>query len=211
VAGEGDDAKLGQIKLAQIKRYLPWTVAMVLFMEQLDATVVHTAVPTIAASLQVSALALKDISTAYLLSLALGLPLSGWMADRFGTRPVFAFAVLLFTVASVLCGVAVNAPMLLSARVLQGAAAAMMTPLGRLMIVRTFEKHELLVAMNFVIVPALMGALLGPLVGGLIVHWTSWRAIFFINVPVGLLALWLVARHVPNYRAPTRRPLDWMG
>lgn len=194
-----------------VKRYLPWLVATVLFMEQLDSTIVNTAIPSMALSLGVTPLSLKAVVTSYILSLAVGIPVSGWMADRFGTRRVFAVAVALFTAASVLCGLAVNAPMLVAARVLQGLGAAMMTPVGRLAIIRTFPKSELLAAMNFVIIPALIGPLLGPTVGGIIVHWLSWREIFFVNVPVGLAALWLIRRHMPDYRSNTYRPLDVIG
>src|SRR4029077_6324857 len=124
---------------------------------------------------------------------------------------VFGIAVAVFTIASILCGLAVNVPMLVAARILQGLGAAMMTPVGRLAIVRTFPKSELLAAMNFVIIPALIGPLLGPTVGGIIVHWMSWREIFFVNVPVGLVALWLIHRHMPDYQSDTRRPLDVIG
>ena len=180
-------------------------------MEQLDATIVNTAIPSIAASLQVAPLSLKSVVSSYILSLAVGIPVSGWMADRFGTRRVFAVAIVVFTLASVLCGLSVNAGMLTAARLLQGFGGAMMMPVGRLTIIRTFPKAELLGAMNFVIIPALIGPLLGPTLGGLIVHMASWRAIFFVNVPVGLVALLLVYRYMPDYRADTRRPLDLVG
>ncbi len=169
-----------------VKTYLPWVVAVALFMEQLDTTIVNTAVPAMAESLQVTPLSLKAVVTSYILSLAVCIPVSGWMADRFGTRRVFSIAVAIFTIASILCGLAQNAPMLVAGRILQGVGAAMMMPVGRLAIIRTFPKAELLRAMNFVIIPALIGPLLGPTVGGLIVHWLSWRYIFFVNVPVGL-------------------------
>ncbi|MEZ5576867.1 MAG: DHA2 family efflux MFS transporter permease subunit [Candidatus Competibacteraceae bacterium] len=194
-----------------VKRYLPWVVATALFMEQLDSTIVNTAIPAMAASLQVTPLSLKAVVTSYILSLAVGIPVSGWMADRFGTRQVFGVAVAVFTASSILCGLAVNAPMLVVARVLQGIGAAMMMPVGRLTIIRTFHKSELLMAMNFVIIPALIGPLLGPTVGGLIVHWLSWREIFFVNVPVGLMALLLVHRYMPDYRGDAPRPLDLIG
>jgi EmrB/QacA subfamily drug resistance transporter len=186
-------------------------VAAALFMEQLDATIVNTAVPSIAASLQVTPLSLKSIVSSYILSLAVGIPVSGWMADRFGTKRVFAVAIVVFTLASVLCGLSVNTPMMIAARLLQGLGGAMMMPVGRLAIIRTFPKAELLGAMNFVIIPALIGPLLGPTVGGLIVHWLSWRVIFFINVPVGMIALYMVYRFMPDYRAEKRRPLDVVG
>jgi EmrB/QacA subfamily drug resistance transporter len=193
------------------KSYLPWLVATALFMEQLDATIVNTAIPSIAASLQVTPLSLKSVVTSYILSLAVGIPVSGWIADRFGTRRVFGIAIAIFTVASVLCGLSLNAPMMVAARLLQGVGGAMMMPVGRLAIIRTFPKSELLGAMNFVILPALIGPLLGPTVGGIMVHLTSWRAIFFINVPVGLLALYLVWRYMPDYHGHEKRPLDVIG
>jgi EmrB/QacA subfamily drug resistance transporter len=196
---------------ATVKRYLPWVVATALFMEQLDSTIVNTAVPTMAASLHVTPLSLKAVVTSYILSLAVCIPISGWMADRFGTRRVFSTAVMIFTLASILCGLSLNAPMLVAARILQGIGAAMMMPVGRLTIVRTFPKSELLAAMNFVIIPALIGPLLGPTVGGVIVHWLSWREIFFVNVPVGLAALFLIQRHMPDYRGDGPRPLDVIG
>jgi EmrB/QacA subfamily drug resistance transporter len=186
-------------------------VAVALFMEQLDTTIVNTAVPAMAESLQVTPLSLKAVVTSYILSLAVCIPVSGWMADRFGTRRVFGIAVGIFTFASILCGVAQNAAMLVAGRILQGIGAAMMMPVGRLAIIRTFPKSELLRAMNFVIIPALIGPLLGPTVGGLIVHWLSWHYIFFINVPVGLLALWLAHRYMPDYRGESPRPLDIVG
>jgi EmrB/QacA subfamily drug resistance transporter len=194
-----------------VKRYLPWVVATALFMEQLDSTIVNTAVPAMAASLQVTPLSLKAVVASYILSLAVCIPISGWMADRYGTRRVFSAAVALFTASSVLCGLSVNVPMLVAARVAQGIGAAMMMPVGRLTIVRSFPKHELLRAMNFVIVPALIGPLLGPTVGGLIVHWLSWREIFFVNIPVGLAAQWLIHRHMPDYQGDAPRPLDVVG
>ena len=196
---------------ATTKRYLPWVVATALFMEQLDSTIVNTAIPAMAHSLGVTPLSLKAVVTSYTLSLAVCIPLSGWLAERFGSRRVFLWALAMFTLSSVLCGLAVSAPMLVAARVPQGIAAAMMMPVGRMAIVRTFAKGELLLAMNFVIIPALLGPLLGPTVGGLIVHWASWREIFFVNLPVGLAALWFGHKHMPDYHGDAARPLDVRG
>lgn len=197
--------------LTTTKRYLPWVVATALFMEQLDSTIVNTGIPAMAASLGATPLSLKAVVTSYILSLAVCIPVSGWLAERFGSRRVFMFAVALFTVSSVLCGLAVSANMLVASRIPQGIAAAMMMPVGRMAIVRTFPKAELLQAMNFVIIPALLGPLLGPTVGGLIVHWLSWRDIFFVNLPVGLAAMWFGHRYMPDYRSDTPRPLDVRG
>ncbi|MFD2274456.1 MFS transporter [Undibacterium arcticum] len=123
-----------------IKSYLPWVVATTLFMEQLDSTIVNTAIPTMAASLHVTPLSLKAVVTSYILSLAVCIPVSGWMADRFGTRRVFAIAVAMFTLSSILCGLSINATMLVAARILQGIGAAMMIPVGRICIIRAFPK-----------------------------------------------------------------------
>jgi EmrB/QacA subfamily drug resistance transporter len=193
------------------KRYLPWVVATALFMEQLDSTIVNTGIPAMAASLGVTPLSLKAVVSSYILALAVSIPASGWLAERYGSRRIFMLAVALFTVSSVLCGLAMNSTMLVAARVPQGIAAAMMMPVGRMAIVRTFSKSELLQAMNFVIIPALLGPLLGPTVGGLIVHWASWREIFFVNVPVGLAALWFAKNHMPNFRSEAPQPLDVRG
>ena len=197
--------------ISATKIYLPWVVAVALFMEQLDTTIVNTAIPSMAASLHVTPLSLKAVATSYILSLAVGIPLSGWLADRFGTRRVFAIALTIFTLASVLCGLSVNATMLVAVRILQGIGAAMMVPVGRIAIVRTFPKSELLAAINFIAIPVLIGPLLGPTLGGVIVYWLSWREIFFINVPVGLAALYLAHRHMPDYYGEIPRPFDLTG
>lgn len=193
------------------KRFLPWIVATALFMENLDATILNTAVPTMSASLHVAPLSLKAVLTSYTLCLAVFIPISGWMADRFGTCRVFTWAVWLFTLGSLACGLAVNIPMLVAARVLQGIGGAMMTPVGRIALVRTFPKSEMISAMNFVVIPALIGPLLGPFVGGVIVHWLPWRTIFFLNLPFGALGLWLVRKHMPDFRDPDVAPLDRTG
>jgi len=196
---------------ATTKRYLPWVVAIALFMQQLDSTIVNTGIPAIADSLGTTPLALKAVVTSYILSLAVCIPLSGWLTERFGSRRVFLLALTTFLLSSIACGLAVNASMLIAARIPQGVSAAMMMPVGRMAIVRTFPKGELLRAMNFVIIPALLGPLLGPTVGGLIVHWLSWRDIFFVNVPVGLVALWFGYRYMPEYRSAQRQALDLRG
>ncbi|MGI4846789.1 MAG: DHA2 family efflux MFS transporter permease subunit, partial [Janthinobacterium lividum] len=175
------------------------------------STIINTAVPSMAASLHVTPLSLKAVITSYIIALAVCIPVSGWMADRFGTRRLFMVAVAVFTMASALCGLSTNVPMLVAARLLQGMGAAMMLPVGRLAIVRAFPKGELLKAMNFVVIPALIGPLLGPTVGGLVVHWLSWRLIFFVNLPVGIAALFLIHRYMPDYHGDERRPLDVVG
>jgi EmrB/QacA subfamily drug resistance transporter len=196
---------------ASTRRYLPWLVAVALFMENLDATIVNTAVPTMSASLGVAPLSLKAVLTSYTLSLAVFIPISGWAADRFGTCRVFRWAVTIFLVGSLLCGLAPNIHFLVGARILQGIGGAMMTPVGRLALVRTFPRSELLQAMNYVIIPAMIGPLLGPFTGGLIVHFFPWRVIFFLNIPLALVGLWMIGRYMPDYRDDTAPPLDRVG
>ena len=197
--------------LDRIKRYMPWLVAVALFMENLDATIVNTAVPVMAANLQVQPLALKAVLTSYTLSLAVFIPISGWMADRFGTKRVFMQAILLFTLGSLFCGMAPNVPVLVAARILQGIGGAMMTPVGRIAVVRTFPRSELLRTMNFVIIPALIGPMVGPFAGGVVVHWLHWRMIFFLNLPFAIAGLWMVRRYMPDYRDDQTPPLDRTG
>ena len=193
------------------KRFLPWLVAVAFFMESLDTTILNTAVPTIAAALQVAVLSMKAVLASYTLSLAVFIPISGWMADRFGTRRVFASAIGLFTLGSLLCGLTGNVHLLVLCRILQGCGGAMMVPVGRLTLVRTFAKSELLRAMSFVSIPALVAPMLGPIVGGLIVGYLHWRVIFFLNIPIGLAGLVLVYFHLPDYRQDKTHALDVVG
>jgi len=194
-----------------IKRLLPWLVAVAFFMEALDITILNTAVPTIAAAMHVAPLSLKAALTSYTLSLAIFIPVSGWVADRFGTRRVFACAIGLFTLGSLACGMASSLPLLVLSRLLQGLGGAMMMPVGRITIVRTFPKSEMIRAMSFVAIPGLLGPLLGPLCGGLIVSLANWRMIFLINLPIGLAGLYLVARYLPDYQSDRVPPLDYKG
>jgi EmrB/QacA subfamily drug resistance transporter len=196
---------------ARIRRYLPWLVAIALFMENLDATIVNTAVPTMSEHLGVQPLSLKSVLTSYTLSLAVFIPLSGWMADRFGTRRVFAWAITLFMLGSLLCGLSTNIPVLVGSRILQGMGGAMMTPVGRLTLVRAFPRSEMIQTLNYVLIPALIGPLIGPFAGGLIVHWLSWRYIFLINIPFALLGLALVRGFMPDYREAGTPALDATG
>src|ERR1700744_4583424 len=185
---------------ASSKRLLPWLVAVAFFMESLDTTILNTAVPAISAALRVTPLSLKSVLASHTLSLAGFIPISGWRADRFGTRRVFASAIGLFTLGSFFCGMSSNIHLLVACRILQGCGGAMMVPVGRLTLVRTFAKSELIRAMSFVAIPGLIGPMLGPVAGGLIVGYLHWRAIFFVNLPIGIIGLVLVYMHLPDYR-----------
>src|SRR3954465_4795443 len=193
------------------KRLLPWLVAMAFFMEALDTTILNTATPAIAQALRVAPLSMKAVLSSYTLSLAVFIPISGWMADRFGKRRVFASAIGLFTLGSFLCGISSNIHALVACRILQGCGGAMMVPVGRLTLVRTFSKSELIRTMTFVAIPGLVGPMLGPFIGGLIVGYFHWRVIFFINIPIGLFGLYLVYRNLPDYRSAQTEPLDIIG
>jgi EmrB/QacA subfamily drug resistance transporter len=192
------------------KRLLPWLIAVAFFMESLDTTILNTAVPTIAAALHVTPLSMKSVLASYTLSLAVFIPISGWMADRFGTRRVFASAIGIFTLGSFLCGISSNIHLLVACRILQGCGGSMMVPVGRLTIVRSFAKSELVRAMSFVAIPALIGPMLGPIAGGLIVGYFHWRVIFFVNIPIGLVGLFMVYLYLPDFREHTN-PLDVAG
>src|SRR6202050_5563142 len=193
------------------KRLLPWLVAVAFFMESLDTTILNTAVPAIAKALNVAPLSMKAVRAIETLSIAVFIPISGWMADRFGTRRVFASAIGLFTLGSVLCGISSGIHELVACRVLQGCGGAMMVPVGRLTLLRTFDKSELIRAMSFVAIPGLIGPMLGPVAGGLIVGYLQWRFIFFVNLPVGIAGLVLVYLHLPDYREQNTKPLDIVG
>src|SRR3954468_21695816 len=192
-------------------RLVPLIIAVALFMENMDSTIIATSLPAIAADIGANPLALKVALTSYLLSLAVFIPASGWIADRFGARTVFRAAIAVFTVGSVLCGRADSLAFLVGARVLQGIGGAMMVPVGRLVLLRTAAKQELVAAMAWLTVPALLGPVMGPPVGGFIVTSFSWRWIFDINVPIGILGIVLVSLFVEDVREPQRGRFDGIG
>ncbi len=180
-------------------------------MESLDTTILNTAVPAIAQALNVPPLSMKAVLASYALSLAVFIPISGWMANRFGTRRVFASAIGIFTLGSFLCGISNDIHLLVACRILQGGGGAMMLPVGRITMVRTFAKSELINAMSFVAIPGLVGPMLGPVIGGAIIGYFHWSMIFFVNIPIGLFGLYMVYRHLPNYRERRNFPLDVIG
>ncbi|MBV9687932.1 MAG: MFS transporter, partial [Alphaproteobacteria bacterium] len=181
------------------------------FMEGLDSTMIAVAIPDMARGLGEMPLRLNLVITTYLLSLAVFIPVSGWVADRLGTRVVFCAAIAIFAAGSALCGLASNLPMLLGMRVLQGFGGAMMTPVGRLILLRSFPRSGLVSAMNWMTIPAMIGPTMGPIVGGFLTTYFSWRAIFYLNLPIRIagvvLALWLIE----NFRAPAPTRFDLRG
>jgi EmrB/QacA subfamily drug resistance transporter len=186
-------------------------VGSAIIMQQIDSTVITTALPQMAISLHADPVRLSLAVTAYLLSLAIFVPVSGWAADRFGGRVVFRAAIALFTLGSILCGLSGNVVELTAARVLQGLGGAMMVPVGRLVLFRSVEKTALIATMAYLQVPAQIGPVLGPPIGGFITTYFSWRWIFLVNVPLGLLGIVLVTLFFENPKEETQRPLDWMG
>jgi EmrB/QacA subfamily drug resistance transporter len=193
----------------------PKVVAMIvgsaIIMQQIDSTVITTALPQMAVSLHADPVRLSLAVTAYLLSLAIFVPVSGWAADRFGGRVIFRAAIGLFTLGSILCGLSGNLIELTAARVLQGLGGAMMVPVGRLVLFRSLEKAALIATMAYLQVPAQLGPVLGPPIGGFITTYFSWRWIFLVNVPLGLLGMLLVTLFFDNPKEDTQRPLDWLG
>ncbi len=190
---------------------VPLIVGCALFMQTLDSTVIATALPMIARSMHEDPIKLNLAITSYLLSLAVFIPLSGWVADRFGSRTVFRAAIVIFTIGSVFCGLSRSLPELVAARILQGFGGAMLMPVGRLLVLRSVPKSGLVQAMSYLTVPAVLGPVVGPPVGGFIVTYYSWRWIFFINVPIGLLGVLLVTRFIQNIREEDVSPLDLRG
>lgn len=186
-------------------------IASAMFMEQLDGTILATALPAMAESFDVSPLHMSVALTSYMLSLAVFIPASGAIADRYGSRNVFRAAIALFTIGSILCGLAGNLPLLVLSRLLQGIGGAMMVPVGRLVLLRSVPKSELVSAMSWLLVPALIGPVVGPPLGGFIVTWVSWRWIFYINVPIGLAGMWLASKYIPDIRIPDKVRFDKLG
>ena len=182
-----------------------------MFMEQLDGTVLATALPTMARSFNADPLHMNVALTSYLLTLAMFIPASGRLADRFGSRTIFRAAIALFTIGSVACAQAPNLAFLVAARMLQGVGGAMMSPVGRLVMLRAVSKSELIRAMAWLMIPATIAPILGPPVGGFIVTYLSWHWIFYINVPIGLAGIALVTVYIEEMREPTRTPFDVSG
>lgn len=188
-----------------------WILSAVLFMEMMDSTIINTAIPEIAKSFQTHPVNLRFAVTSYLLSLAIFIPISGWAADTYGTKSVFSTAIAIFTISSIFCGFSNSLIELAIFRAIQGFGGAMMTPVARLIMVRVFPPTELVKATMYVFLPALMGPVLGPLVGGVITTYTTWRWIFFINIPFGIVALFFTYKYIQNEIAENKTKADIIG
>jgi EmrB/QacA subfamily drug resistance transporter len=211
---DGDLAALTATKRPAISprtRLAASIVACALFMQNLDSTVIATALPTMARALGADPVHMSAALTAYLIALAAFIPASGWIADRYGTKRVFCAAIAVFTLGSILCGLAGSLGFLIASRILQGMGGAMMVPVGRLVLLRTAERHELVAAMAWLSMPALMGPVIGPPLGGLIVTYASWRWIFDINIPIGVLGIVLTWLYIADVREKRMPPFDFRG
>lgn len=187
--------------LETTKKVLPLILATAIFMQMLDSTILNTSLPSIARDLNESPLNMQNTIISYVLTLAVFMPASGFLADRFGTRKTFIMSIILFSLGSLFCAASQNLTHLVISRVIQGIGGSLMTPVGRLALIKTFEKNELVKAMNFAIIPALIGPVLGPLVGGYMVDYLSWHWIFLINIPIGLLGIVLGFKYMPDYKS----------
>jgi EmrB/QacA subfamily drug resistance transporter len=193
------------------KHLIPFTVSLAMFMEAVDTNVINTAIPVMAQSFQVNPINLKIALISYLLSLAILIPISGWVADKFGIKRVFIVALAMFTLSSLWCGFATTLPELIIARIIQGLGGSLMLPVARLIIVRNFGRHELIATMNRVVMVGALGLMLGPVLGGFITHYFSWRWIFWVNIPVGILNIvltWYALVDTPPLKV---HPLDKLG
>ena len=193
------------------KRLLPWVVAIAFFMQTLDGTILNTTLPTMAKDLGESPLRMQSVVIAYMLTVALLIPASGWLADRFGTRRAFLVAIALFSLGSLLCALSPSLPWLVAARVVQGVGGALLLPVGRLTVLRAFPRSELLKVLSFVTIPGLVGPLVGPPLGGWIVEVATWHWVFLINLPVGVLGVFAALRYMPDLRGVADQRFDWPG
>lgn len=193
-------------------RIISLIVGCAIFLEQMDVTVLATALPTMARDFGVTAPAMSVAVTSYLLALAILIPVSGTISDRFGTKRVFNSSMIVFIIGSILCSLTHSLPMMVAARLLQGTGGAMMAPVGRLIILRTVERRHLVSSMMWTLIPAVLGTMAGPPLGGFIVQYLDWRWIFYINLPIGVLGFWLVRRYVPVIHCTSKpAPFDWLG
>ncbi|HBS80601.1 MAG TPA: MFS transporter [Pseudomonas sp.] len=196
---------------ARTARVLPWLVAIAFFMQTLDGTILNTALPAMARDLAEDPLRMQGVVIAYMLTVALLIPASGWVADRFGTRPVFFSAIVLFTLGSLLCAMSTSFNQLVMSRVVQAVGGALMLPVGRLVILRAYPRSEFVRVMTFIALPGMVGPLMGPTLGGWLVQYASWHWIFLINLPVGLIGCIAAFRFMPDLKSAERMRFDTVG
>jgi EmrB/QacA subfamily drug resistance transporter len=195
-----------------IKQFItPLTVSLAIFMEAVDTTIINTAIPSMSQSLQIGPVDLKIALISYLLSLAIFIPISGWLADKYGTKKIFLIAISIFTISSITCGFSTTLYELVISRFLQGTGGALMIPVGRLIVIRLFKRSELIQVNNRIMIPALIGPGLGPLLGGIISQAFSWRWIFWVNIPFGIINFILTYFWVDNFKTEKISPFDWFG
>ncbi|MDE1992307.1 MAG: DHA2 family efflux MFS transporter permease subunit [Rhizobiaceae bacterium] len=194
-----------------LRYIIPAVVAVAFLMEQLDSTILVTAVPDIAKSLATTPVRMNLAVTTYILTLAMFIPVSGWFADRFGARRIFALSLFIFTLGSILCGLATSLPMLVATRALQGFGGAMMTPVGRLILIRSFPRSQLVTAMTYMTLPAIVGPVIGPILGGFLTTYLSWRWIFWVNLPFGIIGMVMALRYIEDTDRDTSTKFDFPG
>ncbi|WP_047457306.1 DHA2 family efflux MFS transporter permease subunit [Rhizobium rhizogenes] len=195
----------------RLRYIIPAVVAVAFLMEQLDSTILVTAVPDIARSLGTTPVRMNLAVTTYILTLAMFIPVSGWFADRFGARRIFALSLFIFTLGSILCGLATSLPMLIATRALQGLGGAMMTPVGRLILIRSFPRSQLVTAMTYMTLPAIIGPVIGPLLGGFLTTYLSWRWIFWVNLPFGIIGMAMALKYIEDTVRDTSLKFDFPG
>nr|MBP6563498.1 MFS transporter [Neisseriaceae bacterium] len=195
---------------AKVKKILPIIVASAIFMQMLDATILNTALPSMARDLNESPLNMQSAIISYALTVALLIPVSGYFADRYGTKKTFMVAVVLFCVGSLLCALSPTLSTLVFSRVIQGIGGAMMTPIARLTLIKAYDRSEFLSVINYATMPALVGPIIGPLVGGYLVEVASWHWVFLINIPIGVLGLISAYKFMPDFREPDAH-MDFLG
>jgi EmrB/QacA subfamily drug resistance transporter len=195
---------------AKVSKWLPWIAAMAIFMQSLDGTILNTALPTIARDLDKSPLEMQSTIIAYALTLALFIPLSGFLSDRFGARNIFVLSIFIFTFGSFACALSTNLPMLVCCRILQAVGGSMMVPVSRLTLIYSYPRNRLLEIMNFITMPGLVGLVIGPLLGGWLVQIATWQWIFLINIPIGMVGMIAAGKIFPNYTRPKRK-FDFLG
>ena len=202
--------KYSERELDAIKKFLPYILATAIFMQMLDSTILNTALPSMANDLGVSPLNMQSAIISYVITLALFIPISGFLADKFGTKKIFIVSLIIFSLGSLLCALSYSLSFLVFARIIQGLGGALMTPVARLALIKTYNKSELVIAMNYAVIPALIGPIAGPLVGGYLVDYLSWHWIFLINIPIAIGGILLGLKYMPDFFVGKQK-LDFKG